>query len=276
MAGRKFFKKKKMFRRHRKGKLTSGMQSGLKEKSKAFKKYNTGCILGGSLSFPFPPRLRTLMRCIIYNPAVVSSAATDGNAQDLYFKINSVNAVGQADNYPLGSATGFTNNVPTGLYYLLSSDTTAAGGSVAPYSHFLVRKCSIRMEFSTEGASNKSSEVIIVPRPDYQVSSVAVSATVNEQPLAKSWTIPPVLNTKGIVCTHSIDVRKLFGISLLDTSLSDYVGTIGTDPIRTGAWQVRIRNIDGSTTTRSLSYKCQLVYDVELFNMNYMTSAVPA
>jgi len=127
------------------------------------KKYSRkmGWIIGSSLSFPYPQMLRSLMRTVVTGGTTRAGAATDGNAEEVVFKLNSVYNVGAGSVYPLGTASSFLSNVPTGLFYLLSSNSVAAGGANAPYQKVLVRGSSIKIEISTEGTTNASTEVII-------------------------------------------------------------------------------------------------------------------
>lgn len=240
-----------------------------------------GYIIGGGVSFPFPPMLRCLMRTVEFGSISVASAGTDGNAQDIFYKLNSVYNIGNAANYPLGTASGYTSNVPAGVTYLLGSNLVG-GASAGIYSRCLVVGSSINFQLSTEGTANKATEVIIVPRPTVlpSLALTVTSQSVAEQPFAKSWTIPPVMNTKIPSMKHSIKVAKLNGLSSLGTEDGDFVvianaGTI-SDPLDLNAWQIRLRNLDGSTTARTCSFKAEVYHECIFFDLNMLSSAVPS
>lgn len=272
MAFKRKAKRKHNMRHSRKGRRTRKIGSASK----------VGYIIGGGISFPFPPMLRCLMRTVEFGSINVASAGTDGNAQDIFYKLNSTIAVGNAANYPLGTASGFTSNVPSGLTYLLGSNLVG-GASAGIYSKCLVTGSSINFQLSTEGANNKATEVIIVPRPT-TLPSLALTVTsqsVAEQPFAKSWTIPPIMNTKIPAMKHSIKVAKLNGLSSLGTEDTDYVmlassGSGVVDPVDVNVWQIRLRNLDGSTTTRVCSFKAEIYHDCIFFDLNMLSSAVPS
>jgi len=244
------------------------------------KKYSSkmGWIIGSSLSFPFPQMLRSLMRTCVTGGTTRALAGTDGNAEEICFKLNSVYNVGAGAVYPLGAATSFLGNVPTGLYYLASSNSPAAGGSVAPYQKILSLGSSIKIEISTEATTNHASEVIIVPRAYNNIAapSLMVGNTLAEQPRAKAYLIPPVLNEKPFVFRHSCSAKDIFGLTSLDTTDEGYVGNGFTDPANLATWVVRVRNVDGSTSARQISYKATIIHDCIFFNMNNLTSAIPS
>jgi len=243
------------------------------------KHYSTsiGRILGSSLSFPFPSMLQVLLRVEAGGSVVQNAGAIAGNPVELNYKFNCCRAVGPSLNYPLGSATTYSGNEATGAAYLISNNNTGGGGAIAPYTHCLVRGSSISVEVSTEGTTNVAHEIGIRPMSINAQSAPTVMQTSQfmEQPMAKGWVIPPILNDKIQKFKHSCSTKKLFGLSSLDTSNTLYTHDAGTDPNQLGSWSVRLSNLGGGLVARSLSVRTILVYDCVFFGLNYMTSATP-
>lgn len=241
-------------------------------KSKGFKKYNTGCILGGTLSFPYPARLKTLLK------TVVSAEVAAGTPVDYWFKLNSIFSMGAGINFPLGTFTAFGTAVPTGAYYLISSDSPAAGASIAPYRKSLVKSCSIKFEYCPEGATNKAVEIMVIPRyiPVSDLATLQASDTVAEQRCIKSEVVAPTMTTRVPAVYNKITVKSLVGLSSLDSVNDSYCAVAGADPANCCYWQVRMSNVDGSVSAFAGAYRATIIQEIEFFDQNLQTSGIPA
>lgn len=236
-------------------------------------------VIGRGLSFPFPERLYTRLRTVVSGAVTNSGAGIDGNCAEFIFKMTGVQNMGNALNYPLGTMTAPTIvNNPTGLYYLLSTNGLGGGGSVAPYGRVLVTGSSIKVEYSTEGTTNKAQEVMIRPigyLNGFTAGSTIISNTFAEQPFSKAYVCPPVLNDKIYAFKHNISTKKIFGLTSLDTTDVDYTASASADPTVMACWVVRLKNLDNSTTTRTGSFKVTIMQDCIFYNTNIYTSASP-
>lgn len=233
-------------------------------------------MLGTKISFPFPQILKTKMRTIISDAINASGAAVEGNAQELFFKLNSVIFMGPSGNYPLGTSDNFLSNVPAGLRYLLANERLTNIGSVAPYNRFYVSKSTIMFEFIPHGVSNRATQITIIPRAEGALRADTLeNRTLAEQPFAKSWTITPSLTTRQTKCIHTVSTKELAGVRDLSNDDHEYTGDAGHDPANLQVWQVRLSNLDNSSTARLGSYKVTIIQDVMFYMLNYVSSDVP-
>jgi len=260
------------------------MKGKSKRSGKGFKKYLKkksipsliGYIKGSRLGFPFPPMLATKLRVAIMNPVNLSLAGAGGNNADYFFKLNGLVNQGPFGNYPLGTLTGSGANVSSGLFNLLSKDSIS-GASVAPYGRYLVRSSSISVQFVSNGVANLPVTMVIVPVSTAPSASTITTHHLSEQPYAHSYLYPQVTNNEAIKHKHSIAMKKLFGLTSLDTTDVSYTGIDTTDPVALGSWQVRIGNADStSTTTISGVLNIEIVSDVIFFDRNSISSTIPA
>lgn len=259
---------------------------GKKVVKKSYRKTNTivsrssrapRLLSSSNLSFPFPNRYKTLMRTIVTAKVDNALAGTEGNAIDLFFKMNCLTSVGPSVNYPLGTQAVYANNVPSSLIYLLANDSQASQGSIAPYSKYRVISSSISVEYTTKGTTNAPCELIVVPRSiPYNNGNVLTTNTLNEQPYCKSIIIPAVLNEKATIVKHSINVASLFGIKSLGNDDESFVGTASAEPSSQCIWHVRLRNLDNEGTARAGAIRVTVNDMVEFFDTNTFSSNVPA
>lgn len=255
------------------------------KKRRYIKKAKTTKVLtlrGATAAFPFPPKLKTRLRMqFTANYAHAAQGAANGNAEDIYFKLNSLYLMGPGFNYPLGTYTAPVGNTAAGLYNLLSSNNSNAG-SVAPYNRYFVNRSNITMQVYNEVSTNHSVEFIIVPLLFASSSLAAIGAqtignhTIAEQPFAKRFSMPAVLNNTSRIFRHSISVNKLAGAKNIDQDDDSYTAVAAADPPSLGLWQIRVNNMDSSDTLRNLTFRFTLEYDVMFFDLNTINSTVPS
>lgn len=233
------------------------------------------------LEFPFPPSVCVKMRTSISCNIAVNAGAIAGNPLEYVFGLNKVNK-GPTINYPLGTIASGSRyvGVPSGIYDLLSVNSPViSGASAAPYYQYMIKRSYIRVEYCPEGTANKTVQVLIYPTPyDNTINpSVVSSGIVAEQPLTKNWLVPPVLNDKPHVFTHSISVKELFGLDNLGNQNSEFTGEVTANPPNTASWTVRISNADNTSLNAITStMKVYIIDDFEFFNRNVLNSSVPA
>lgn len=258
-------------------KKKSGARKGLKRyaKKKAMPSL-VGYIKGAKLGFPFPSMLAARLRTSVLNSVNLSLGTVGGNNADFFFKLNGLVNQGPFANYPLGTLTGSGTNVASGLYNLLSSDAIT-GNSVAPYGRYLVRASSIAVQYCSVGTLNQPITMVIVPISTSQSATTISTAHLKEQPYAKSYLYPQVLNEEAKRQKHAISVKSLFGLTSLDTTDDAYGGIGIADPPALGSWQIRIGNADGaSTTTITGVLNVEIVYDCIFFDRNSISSTIPS
>lgn len=258
---------------------------GKKKVARKRNKTTTVMTLHGSTpSYPFPPKLRTKLRMnVTFNASVgIGAVAGLGNPADWFFKLNSLNLMGPAINYPLGAPTAFANNTAAGLFNLLSSNGILVG-SVAPYGRYFVTSSSIRLEIYNIGdVTNRPVELIILPLslPSSELATYTantiVTPTIAEQPFARSFTLPAILNDNARIFRHSISVNKLAGGKNIDQDDDSFTAVTAVDPLDLGIWQLRFGNMDGSVNARSLTVKAIVEYNVVFYDLNAVNSSVPA
>lgn len=258
-----------------------------KRKAYKKKKYKNTSILShkNSISFPFPSSVMIKFRtAVLINFSQIAATAPDlgsGNPSNQVFKLNSIVNVGAASSHPLSDGlSNFTANCPAGLYNLWSQSLGVTTGSTAIYQRFFVRKSKIIVEACTEGTSNKTLTVTIVPLTDNFSSVAALTNLLNEQPYAKEFMLPPVLNERPKKFSHEITTKKLFGLTSLDNSETDYCGDANGNsgnPETMGVWVVRIANADGlADNAYNGTMKVTLEHDTLLFDRNIINSLLPS
>lgn len=254
-----------------------------KKKKFAKKKFHkkgmsmTGYISGSKLGYPFPPMLKAIFKTAANDYQVVAAGLINGNPLEYNFKFNGVMNIGPALNYPLGTLSAYSTNVPTGLKYLLAPEVTASGGANAPYSKYFVTHSKIRVCLMNVGVTNLPLSCIIMPRAEPATATALPSAVLQEQPLATTFIIPQVLNEVPRWHERKMDTKTLFGLTSLSNSNSDYTGSVTVDPVALGDWLVRFQNADNQQLNGyTLMIKFEIIHEIILWDRNLETSTIPS
>lgn len=215
----------------------------------------------------FPKECVTLFTTRVI--ALWTSGTSAPYFRTLTYKANSFHQIGPQNDW----AGSFSTNVPTGLYNLLSSNT--ASGSVAPYARAYIDRSSIEVQYSTQGTINTSVVLAIIPSLSPTLAAITISNLV-EQPFAKYVMLPPVLNTKAITLSHSINMEQITGMSAGVARKVQYEYTDpNLDPVRPVYWHVLGMAVDGATTIYG-NLVVSIKHHATLFNNNVLNSGVPA
>jgi hypothetical protein len=243
--------------------------------------------LSQSLSAVFPDFLRTKLRC--------SVNYTYNNTATAILNImhgNDVLRVGPASAYTGLSFTSFTNNVPSGLAFLLGNNVTTSG-STAPYSRYRVlgSHCNVQWLGNTSVAASAVYEgvrVICFPHITdspgvYNHTSISAMNTsqLMEQPYCKTILSPHVQSTMPIVINNSITTLKMFGLRYnssleADVNFSGYINGSSSynPPNNRFDWVVIVASADNSASiTGDIVIYVDL--DVEFTSRNSFTTSVP-
>lgn len=243
--------------------------------------------LSKGLSTVFPDFLRTKLRCSVnftYNNV--------GTAILLIMHGNDVLRVGPCGSYTGNSFTSFTNNVPSGLAFLLGNNATTSG-STSPYSKYRVYNSSINVQWlgNTSVAAStiyEGTRVIVFPHitdssSSYNHTGISAMNTsqLMEQPYCKTILSPHLQNNKPIIINHKMSTLKMFGLrynSSLEAN-DDFSGFISgssayNPPNNKFDWVVIIASADNSASITG-DVVIYVDLDVEFISRNSFTTAVP-
>jgi len=227
---------------------------------------------------PMPERYRTPFKvqgAYDLNPTL---AGTDSNAAELGWLGNGLISVGPLLNYPLGTAGSYANNFPTGLYYLLGSDG-AAGASSGLYGQYLVHGCTLEVQVVPVGTSNKPLQLVLYPADNTSATTMTTTQCA-EQPYAVRGVIAPTLTSDPATFRLSQSTAAQLGLdrSLVRPGLgNNFTGTYNSNASSSQQWNVRLRlnNLDVTTTSYNVAVRWTIVYDVELFDLNTLSTSAP-
>jgi hypothetical protein len=243
--------------------------------------------LSKTLSAVFPDFLRTKMR--------TSVNFTYNNTATAILNIMHANDVlrcGPASTYTGLSFTSFTNNVPTGLAFLLGNNVTAAG-STSPYAKYRVYGSSIDVQWvgNTSVAASavyEGTRIIVIPHVTdtpgvYNHTGLSSMSTsqLMEQPYSKSFLSPHIQQAKPLHIHHRMTTLKMFGLRYQASLEADvgYSGTINgsssyAPPNNKFDWVVILASADNSATVTG-DIVINIDYDVEFTSRNSFTTSVP-
>jgi hypothetical protein len=205
---------------------------------------------------------------------------------------NDVLRCGPAGTYTGLSFSSFTNNVPTGLNFLLGNNLVGTGAT-SPYSKYRVYSSSIDVQWlgNTSVAAStiyEGTRTIVLPHitdtpGSYNHTGLSSMTTsqLMEQPFCKSILSPHLQNNKALHVRHQMDTLKMFGLryqSSLEAD-SNFSGNITASstyspPNNKWDWVVIIASADNSATITG-DIVINVDYDVEFTSRNSFTSAVP-
>jgi hypothetical protein len=249
---------------------------------------DTKVTLSKSLTAVFPDFLRTKMR--------TSCNFTYNNVATAILFImhgNDVLRCGPAGTYTGLSFSSFTNNVPTGLNFLLGNNVVTSGAT-SPYSKYRVYGSSIDVQWlgNTSVAAStiyEGTRCIVLPHITdspgvYNHTGISAMTTsqLMEQPFCKSILSPHLQNNKAIHVRNKMNTLKMFGLRYQSSLEADanFAGLINgssaySPPNNKWDWVVIIASADNSATITG-DIVINVDYDVEFTSRNSFTTAVPS
>lgn len=201
------------------------------------------------------------------------------NASNAYvrsYKGNSFFEAGPATAY--GGV--YSANVPSGLYYLISS--SASTGAQAPYQSYRIKNSKISIELcATQNATTAGNNIVpvylfIIPSTKATLAGMTITQ-LEEQPYCKKIFVPPTNFTNNPVrLRHAIDSAAIFGDAPIEIQDSEYESTILANPSNVWFWHVEVRCANtGAGIVADLYMDVRINYDVELFNLNQFVTTIP-
>lgn len=214
----------------------------------------------------FPPTLRIKANMHKDDSTTASAAVVRS------YKGNSFYAAGPANSY----GAGFVGNVPSGLFYLLSSSNAA--GAIAPYQQFRIHSSSIRVTFATNppaigGGSTIPIYVYIIPSVQSTLAGMS-NSQLEEQPYCKRYIITTLM-TKALTIKHSMLSTKIWGDAPESIYENEYSGTPAANPQNVWYWHIELRAANGSQAF-DCYFDTKITYVADLHTTNQFLSTVPS
>lgn len=215
----------------------------------------------------YPQQMNRLnARMNVVQPMTVSASNI------MAFKGNSFLLSGPRSN----NAGAFASNVPSGLYYLLSSNATA--GAVAPYEFYRIHSSRIKVRiisgYAAGAANTEGLKVIIYPSLSASNAGTLLTQAV-ELPKCKYALCPASTTGKQFTLSNTIDSPTMFGQKATFGNDNEYIGSATVDPVNLWYWQVYISSVD-STATVSYVVDITIDYDFDVLSRNTFVTTVPA
>lgn len=200
---------------------------------------------------------------IVETPAAINS--------DFQIKGNSFYLAGPNTNIATPS---FAVNVPSGLYYLLSS--SIGSGAVAPYSEYRILSSRITIHGDTVQADQPIS-INLWPSLIQNYSGMG-RTQMAEQPRCVTRIINHAAPTshKNWRISSACSTAEMYGLryrSSLETA--EYYGSALNSPTNTWYWNCAISTLDGATSHK-LSFRVTVDYVAELYAKNNFSTSVPS
>lgn len=258
---RRSFRKKRVSRRFKRR-----VTRTLKKKQKMFiSKDVISYMPMGKL--PYPPRYRTKLHIGVAGniPAATTSGAYSILQNGVFHPFNAAAVSGLLTNIP-GSLIPVANLAPVGFSNMC--------GAAAIYNSYRVFASSVKIQF-IPGSVADTVNATLIP-VIYQTVNGVTSSTYTyptssteamELPFAKNKLF--MANQQGSPLKHSISQHKLFGVkkaSIVD-DIYTYTGTYASLPVNKSLWMMFFETADATGLGSPLSYRLDVTYTVEFFNM---------
>jgi hypothetical protein len=235
--------------------------------------------LNSAFELPLPSRLRTKFKCSSNVTYLANSASGDGNAVGFLWYGNGLISLGSAVNYPLGTLTAFSSNYPSGLRYLLGSDS-AAGAVYGAYGSYLVHGSSMELEIVPLSGNSKPLSCVLLTTDQIGAAGPTMTTSqCSEQPFSTRVLVPATLSSTVPVLRGTQTTSRQLGLApqmVMPGVGSVFTGTYNANPNQPWFWMLQMNNIDSSTSQIQVGIRFTLIYDVELFDLNNLTTTAPA
>lgn len=236
----------------------------------------------------FPQRYHCKMRTNQnINIAVVGAVGNNVSYLQTWYGNELTNGNGPSNNLNGAGFGAFGTSVPSGLYYLLGDSDKAGSntGANAPYFKYRVHGATIKVTWIPDNITTQANtQLTVFPINSNTVLASSWSSMSNpqlaEQPFAKVRYCP-LTNTTGrpVTVTNRCTTLGVNGEKYKATEESgQFDGTFNTFPSNLWMWCISLQSIAPSNTNYSLygNIVTDIIYDVELFELNTFISTVPA
>jgi len=166
----------------------------------------------------------------------------------------------------------FTSNVPSGLSYLLSSDSAA--GATAPYSRYNIVASRITYRILPTAVNTGPCRFALFPSTVTTTAGMGFSQA-SEQPYSVNIDVPAVQTNKPTILSNFMTTSKIYGVSDEVQKIPDFRGTANSDPVNLWYWHAVMVSADGSSDV-NLSYDVVIEYVVQFDQRNQFSTTTPS